>query len=233
MDPNGHSWKEIWKDVKHVASEVIDFGKTVIKETGKEISKSAGTYAFAVAVTQVDSPAIGPGDIVGGGIAGKELAKNVLKGVGAAFLLKFGSEIAKNIDISSDTSKSKEKDIDQKKTTLYHYTNYEGLNGILSTNTIKPSLKANNPKDARYGDGQYFSDLNLAKYTATQLALNFLHVPNQYKYTHYIEVDVTGLNVIEYRNHVYCINSSEPLDITGRIVSTGVVGKADEYEGEN
>ena len=107
MDPNGHSWKEIWKDVKHVASEVIDFGKTVIKETGKEISKSAGTYAFAVAVTQVDSPAIGPGDIVGGGIAGKELAKNVLKGVGAAFLLKFGSEIAKNIDISSDTSKSK------------------------------------------------------------------------------------------------------------------------------
>ena len=44
---------------------------------------------------------------------------------------------------------------------------------------------------------------------------------------------MTGLNVIEYRNHVYCINSSEPLDITGRIVSTGVVGKADEYEGEN
>ena len=34
-------------------------------------------------------------------------------------------------------------------------------------NTIKPSLKANNPKDARYGDGQYFSDLNPAKYTAT------------------------------------------------------------------
>ena len=28
------------------------------------MSKSAGTYAFATTVTQVDSPAIGPGDLV-------------------------------------------------------------------------------------------------------------------------------------------------------------------------
>ena len=229
VDPSGHSLKDILKNVKKVANEVIDFGKTALKETAKEISESAGTYAFAATVTQVDSPALGPGDIIGGGIAGKELAKNIFKGVGTALLLKFGSEIAKNIDISLDTSKSKDKDVNQKKTTLYHYTNYEGLNGILSTNIINPSLKANNSKDAHYGDGQYLSDLNPVQYTAVQLAATFIHVPNKYKYTHYIEIDVTGLNVVECRNHVYLIPNSEPLDITGRIVSAGIVGDGDDY----
>ena len=43
--------------------------------------------------------------------------------------------------------------------TLYHhYTNEKGLNGILESNELRPSLKANNPKDARYGDGQYLSE---------------------------------------------------------------------------
>uniref|UniRef100_UPI0023ED2E09 RHS repeat-associated core domain-containing protein n=1 Tax=Zooshikella ganghwensis TaxID=202772 RepID=UPI0023ED2E09 len=43
--------------------------------------------------------------------------------------------------------------------TLYHYTSDEGLNGIVSSQKMYPSLKANNPKDARYGDGQYFTDI--------------------------------------------------------------------------
>ncbi|GAA1998920.1 hypothetical protein GCM10009799_27460 [Nocardiopsis rhodophaea] len=37
--------------------------------------------------------------------------------------------------------------------TLYHYTNQAGHDGILSSGKMYPSWKANNPKDARYGDG--------------------------------------------------------------------------------
>lgn len=44
--------------------------------------------------------------------------------------------------------------------TLFHYTSEAGLQGILDSCEINPSLKATNPNDARYGDGQYFSDIN-------------------------------------------------------------------------
>ena len=50
-------------------------------------------------------------------------------------------------------------DIVDKPSTLYHYTSEKGLAGILDTGTLNPSLKANNPKDARYGNGQYFTDI--------------------------------------------------------------------------
>lgn len=45
------------------------------------------------------------------------------------------------------------------KQTLYHYTNQKGLTGITESNQLNPSLKANNPNDARYGNGQYLSDI--------------------------------------------------------------------------
>jgi len=226
VDSSGHFWSELWDGIKAVASEALELGKSAVKETGKEMSKSAGTYAFAAAVTQVDSPAIGLGDLVGGSIAGKEFLKNVAKGAGKVIFTKIASDVAKNL--TKDIIKSKlEKDVNQKKT-LYHYTNSSGLVGILSDMAIKPSLKSNNSKDALYGEGQYLSDLNPAQYTATQLALNFLHVPNPYKYTNYVEIDVTGLDVVECRNHVYLIPNDEPLDITGRIISAGVIGTKED-----
>ena len=43
--------------------------------------------------------------------------------------------------------------------TLYHYTDEKGLKGILEDEELKPSLKEVNPKDARYGNGQYVSDI--------------------------------------------------------------------------
>ncbi|MEI3614626.1 HYD1 signature containing ADP-ribosyltransferase family protein [Pseudogracilibacillus sp. SO30301A] len=49
---------------------------------------------------------------------------------------------------------------DISKQPLYHYTNENGLNGILSSNKLNPSLKTNNPKDVRYGDGQYLIALD-------------------------------------------------------------------------
>ena len=98
------------------------------------------------------------------------------------------------------------------------------MNGIKETNQLNPSLKANNPKDARYGDGQYLSDINPNTQTPVSLAKKFINVPNKYKYTHYVKIDVTGLDVIQGRESVFVIPNDSPLDLTNRIISTGVVG---------
>jgi len=108
--------------------------------------------------------------------------------------------------------------------TLYHYTNEEGLNGILESNELRPSLKANNLKGARYGNGQYLSDIVPETTKPTSLASKFIRVPNKYKYTHFVEIDVTGLEVVEGRSGVYVIPNEGNLDITGRIVRSGKVG---------
>lgn len=50
-------------------------------------------------------------------------------------------------------------------------------------------------------------------------------MPNKYKYTHFVEIDVTGLEVVEGRSGVYVIPNEGNLDITGRVVRSGKVGK--------
>ncbi len=108
--------------------------------------------------------------------------------------------------------------------TLYHYTNESGMNGIIESNQLNPSLKANNPKDARYGNGQYLSDIAPDSKTPSQLAKQFVNIPNKYKYTNYVEIDVSGLNLINGREGIFVIPNELPLDLTGRIVSSGKVG---------
>ena len=98
------------------------------------------------------------------------------------------------------------------------------MNGIVDSQKLNPSLKANNPKDARYGNGQYLSDIKPDTHTPAQLAKKFINVPNKYKYTHYVEIDVTDLEVIKGRDGVLVIPNESPLDLVGRIVSTGSVG---------
>ncbi len=85
-------------------------------------------------------------------------------------------------------------------------------------------LKANNPKDVRYGNGQYLSDIAPETKTPAQLAKQFINVPNKYKYTHYMEIDVSGLEVIKGRDGVFVIPNETALDLTGRIVRSGKVG---------
>ncbi|MBS7528915.1 hypothetical protein IC619_000205 [Hazenella sp. IB182353] len=60
--------------------------------------------------------------------------------------------------------------------TLYHYTNESGLNGILHSKQ-NASLKANNPKDARYGDGQYLNDITPGSKRPGQLSYAFIRNP--------------------------------------------------------
>lgn len=108
--------------------------------------------------------------------------------------------------------------------TLFHYTNEKGLTGILETNELKPSLKSINPKDVRYGEGQYFTNIVPGSMTPNQLSRQLVGNPFQgSRYTHYVEIDVQGLNVIQGRPNVYIVPNTEPLDIFDRIINYGAV----------
>lgn len=48
------------------------------------------------------------------------------------------------------------------------------MNDIVDSQKLNLSLKANNPKDARYGNGQYLSDIKPDTHTSAQLARNLL-----------------------------------------------------------
>src|SRR5437899_1863960 len=103
--------------------------------------------------------------------------------------------------------------------TLYHYTNLKGLLGILSSQKLLPSLATNNPADVRFGNGQYLSDLEPGTKTPAQLSRALLGQPFQgQRFTHFLEIDVTGLVVVQGRGSVLVIPNDAPLDLTGRIV---------------
>ncbi|TDC77739.1 HYD1 signature containing ADP-ribosyltransferase family protein [Streptomyces hainanensis] len=107
---------------------------------------------------------------------------------------------------------------------LFHYTNLAGLNGILRSRTIFPSLKALNPKDARYGDGQYLTDIAPQTRTLGQLSYAFLRMPwAGRRFTHYLEIDVRGLNVVQApgRPDVFVIPNQGNLDVGERIINHG------------
>lgn len=106
---------------------------------------------------------------------------------------------------------------------LYHYTNQSGMEGILQTKVIKPSLKELNPKDVRYGNGQYLSDIVPGTKTPSQLGRQFINVPNKHKYTHYVAIDVSGLDAIKGRDGVFVVRGDTDLDISDRIVSSGKI----------
>jgi RHS repeat-associated protein len=113
---------------------------------------------------------------------------------------------------------------DEELESLYHYTNEKGYEGILESNELRASLKADNPKDARFGDGQYLSDIQPGTKTSGQLSYAFVRVPwAGHKFSHFIEVDVRGLEVMRSveRPDVYVIPNQGSLDLTGRIVTHG------------
>lgn len=130
-------------------------------------------------------------------------------GVGAALIYKA-------------TKKSKVDDIAKGPNSLFHYTDDVGLDGILTSKKLNPSLKANNPKDARFGDGQYLSDTLPSTRTNAELSHDFIGIPFQgKKFKNYIEVDVTGLNVTKGRDGVFVVPNGSPLDISNRIIRSG------------
>ncbi|WP_419197590.1 HYD1 signature containing ADP-ribosyltransferase family protein [Microbispora hainanensis] len=108
---------------------------------------------------------------------------------------------------------------------MWHYTTEANLLAILDSLELYPSLRKENSKDAYYGDGQYVSDIPPGTMTRAQLSRCFLRVPwLPERFTHYVGLDVTGLEVIRGREHVFVIPGREALDLRGRIVSWGANG---------
>ena len=105
---------------------------------------------------------------------------------------------------------------------LQHYTSASGRMGILREKAIWPSLRANNPKDARFGDGQYLSDIAPGSKRPGQLSRIFLGMPFAgRKFTDYVSIETEGLNVFFCRESVFLIRNSTALDISSRLVTHG------------
>lgn len=107
-------------------------------------------------------------------------------------------------------------------TTLYHYTTPEGLEGIIETQSLRPSRGA---QSARYGNGQYFTDLS-----PEWAAENGIHRLAHQLYRDarkitplqtFVEVSVEGLQILQGRAHTFVHLSEEALLLEGRIVRSG------------
>ena len=60
--------------------------------------------------------------------------------------------------------------------------------------------------------------------TPAQLSRAFINVPYQgKKFTHYVAIDVTGLDVKKGRDGVFVIPNTDDLDLRNRIVGSGQV----------
>lgn len=101
---------------------------------------------------------------------------------------------------------------------LYHYTNAKGFHGILAERVLNASTRENHPADARHGD----ADIRPRAMTPAQLSRRLVGHPfSGNRYTHYLLIDVKGLDVHEVRDHVFLIPGVEPLDLSERIVEYG------------
>jgi RHS repeat-associated protein len=106
---------------------------------------------------------------------------------------------------------------------LFHYTTEAGMKGILESGRLMPSLKSVNPSDARYGNGQYLSNIQPGTMSCAQLSRCFLGQPFQgQRFTNYVEIDTAGLNVVRGRNGVFVVPNEAPLNLGGRILVSGV-----------
>ncbi|GAA0491372.1 DUF6531 domain-containing protein [Streptomyces olivaceiscleroticus] len=123
--------------------------------------------------------------------------------------------------------------------TVYHYTDEKGLQGILDSKEIWHSTGKTH---ARFGDGQYFTDISpdtvkglkkadltaedvaSGKISRYQLVQRLFGRPTRWglgKTTHYIEIDVSDLAIGHGRPGVLYHLNDGPLDIANRIVRFG------------
>jgi hypothetical protein len=139
-------------------------------------------------------------------------------------IARAGGGSAFEIDLGNSSNDWGDNAANSTPSTLYHYTNAAGMNGILGSQTLNPSLFSLNPNDVRYGNGQYLSDIVPGSMTPAQLSRAFINNPFQgSRYTNYVAIDVGGLNVVMGRPGVFVIPNEVPLDLNGRIVGSGAV----------
>ncbi len=106
--------------------------------------------------------------------------------------------------------------------TLFHYTDPIGLSGILASKQLWASTIAKNPRDVRYGDGQYLTDIKPGTMTAGQLSRALIGHPFQVRrFTHFVEIDVANLPVINPRLRIFVVPNNDALDLSQRILRSG------------
>lgn len=105
---------------------------------------------------------------------------------------------------------------------LDHYTTLVALQSILDSNQLWPSLYATRPRDVRYGEGQYSTDVAPGQRTGSRLSRLLIGNPFEaHRFTHFLAIGVTGLAIHRGRPGIFVIANSESLDLAGRIVRTG------------
>ncbi|MDT0321859.1 RHS repeat-associated core domain-containing protein [Streptomyces millisiae] len=110
--------------------------------------------------------------------------------------------------------------------TMFHYTTKAGRRGILRSLKLRPSLEEVNPDHAKFGDGVYVTHIPPDWHDPRQLSNLLAHTKSIKRFSDFVEFDVTGLKVVPVtasRPAVSMIKGSEELDLTGRIVKSGVV----------
>lgn len=117
--------------------------------------------------------------------------------------------------------------------TLFHYTDQKGMEGIIESGSIRPST---GDIHARFGNGQYFTNITpdmvggrtmrdaagTGKMSLGQLAANIYGDARKLgSITHFVEIDVTGLNITEPRPGTFLLANADDLDVSNRIVRSG------------
>ncbi|EOY5379852.1 HYD1 signature containing ADP-ribosyltransferase family protein [Cronobacter dublinensis] len=108
------------------------------------------------------------------------------------------------------------------------------MKGITEGSVIRPS---SGDIHARFGDGQYFTNIapemiggrtlkdigETGKMSLGQLAVEIYGDARKLKgISHFVEIDVTGLDVIEPRKKTFLILNTQDLDVSKRIVKSGM-----------
>ena len=89
--------------------------------------------------------------------------------------------------------------------TMRHYTTEAGYNAIMETGELLPSVGI---KNARHGSGQ--------------ISRKLFGVPwNTKKLTHFIDVDVSGLNVLKNSSNNFLVPGANSLNLNGRVMNHG------------
>ena len=88
---------------------------------------------------------------------------------------------------------------------LYHYTSRVALESILKSNQLWPSLRSSRPRDVRYGEGQYLTDVEPGQMTGAQLSRLLLGHPFEAnRFTHFVALSVDGLTIKQGRPGDFC-----------------------------
>jgi RHS repeat-associated protein len=234
------TWSYIWNMAVNVTGGTINWGynlaKTVAKFQAFALLGPLGTKAIRALPARIPignpansayqlSLALGPVFIPG---VGEEDA--AVEGLGVLDRLALETKAAEGADAGAGAAPS----------SLIHYTNEAGLKGINDSGELWPS---SGPVHARFGPGQYLTDITpgqiggrtiadltpeqiaAGQISRGQLAARLFGRPTAWsigRTSNWLEIDVTGLDLLNPRPDTWLIPGESPLDLTGRILGSGV-----------